>query len=210
MGRLFFEESPMNIVARQSVTNDQADWHAGFLEMLPRIVRQAKNSFRHLSPEAKEDAICEVIANACVAYRRLWERNELHRAFPTALTNFGVKRFRAGRRVGSRLNGRDVTSEYCRHKTGVVIESSSQLIQLLTEDRHAGPAEIAASRIDVGAWMSSLPQRTRRLAESLASGESTRSAAKVFGLSPGRISQLRRELHTTWRVFQGEIASATP
>jgi hypothetical protein len=38
----------------------------------------------------------------------------------------------------------------------------------------------------------------------LASGEPTSRVAKMFRVSDGRISQLRRELHSAWKKFQGE------
>jgi hypothetical protein len=79
--------------------------------------------------------------------------------------------------------------------------------ELLVEDRRATPAEIAVTRIDFRAWLESLSGHDRRVAEVLASGESTQLTAKRFGVSTGRISQLRRKLHMAWRAFQGEADS---
>ena len=76
----------------------------------------------------------------------------------------------------------------------------------LVEDRRAGPAEIAAARIDLAAWFRSLSRRNRRIARSLATGESTCGVATQFKLSSARISQLRGELEASWRAFQGEKA----
>jgi hypothetical protein len=80
--------------------------------------------------------------------------------------------------------------------------------QVLVEDRHAGPAETAAARIDVARWFRMLPPRKRRVAKALAEGESTSGAAKRFKLTAGRVSQLRRELEAAWQQFQGEAAVA--
>jgi len=80
--------------------------------------------------------------------------------------------------------------------------------EVLLEDRRAGPAETAAARIDIGDWFTSLPRKKRRLAENLATGLTTKKAASKFRLSPGRISQVRRELMDSWRAFQGELAAA--
>ena len=80
--------------------------------------------------------------------------------------------------------------------------------EVLVEDKHAGPAEIAASRIDFAAWLRLLPRRLRRIAETLAQGETTKKAAKRFHVSPGRISQLRRELQQNWDDFQGDVSFA--
>jgi hypothetical protein len=43
----------------------------------------------------------------------------------------------------------------------------------------------------------------------LARGETTGRAAREFGLTPGRISQLRRELYQAWRAFQGDVVPVT-
>ena len=81
--------------------------------------------------------------------------------------------------------------------------------ELVVEDRHSGPAEVATTRVDFAAWLESLPKRTRRVAETLATGEATSHVARIFGLTPGRVSQLRRELYDAWRVFTGEVVPAT-
>lgn len=79
---------------------------------------------------------------------------------------------------------------------------------ILVEDRHAGPAEVAASRIDTASWLRSLPTRNRRIARVLAKGETTKATAKLFDISPARVSQLRREFHESWRAMHGELATA--
>jgi hypothetical protein len=75
---------------------------------------------------------------------------------------------------------------------------------VLVEDRHAGPADTAAARIDIGEWFDSLPKHKRRIAKTLATGETTKTTARKFGVSPGRISQTRRELQQAWQEFQGD------
>src|SRR5947209_4167562 len=42
----------------------------------------------------------------------------------------------------------------------------------------------------------------RDLIDDLMAGEHTGDAARRHGLSPGRVSQLRREFHDDWRRFQ--------
>jgi len=42
----------------------------------------------------------------------------------------------------------------------------------------------------------------------LAAGETGRDTARLFGLTAGRISQLRGELKRNWQTFQGEIPEA--
>ena len=71
------------------------------------------------------------------------------------------------------------------------------------EDRHSTPAEVAATRIDFRAWLESLPERTRHVAETLATGEATSHVARMFGCSASRISQLRRELYRCLACLHG-------
>ena len=79
--------------------------------------------------------------------------------------------------------------------------------ETLVEGRHAGPAETAAARIDLAAWFRSLARKKRRIARELARGEGTGNVARIFGLTAGRVSQLRRELAESWAEFQGEAAA---
>jgi hypothetical protein len=194
---------------------ETASWQPRFLQLLPRIRSQAESRFRHLPPEARAEATAEVIASALVSYTRLVAQGREERAFATPLVRYAVAQFRAGRRVGSPMNGKDLTSDYCRRKNRFLVEPLDHFDEptgaweeLLVEDRHSTPAEVAATRIDFRAWLESLPERTRRVAETLAAGETTAHVARMFGCSAARISQLRRELRQTWRVFQGEIVPA--
>ena len=61
-----------------------------------------------------------------------------------------------------------------------------------------------AFRLDFPAWLLSLSQRDRRVVEDLLLGERTLDVARRHGLSPGRVSQLRREFLDGWRAFCGE------
>ena len=106
---------------------------------------------------------------------------------------------------------RDVSSEYAQRSKGFAVrhldrydQQKQEWKEILIEDRHAGPAETAASRIDFADWLQSLPRRSRRIAETLAAGETTQRTAKRFHVSAGRISQVRRELQDAWDAFQGE------
>jgi hypothetical protein len=186
-----------------------------FLELLPQIRTQARLAFRNEPPELREELIAEAIANCFVAFVRLMDRGLDDVIYPTPLAKFAIKQVRSGRKVGSQLNVNDVSSNYAQKAKGFVLEDLDRFDQqrgewreILIEDRHAGPAETAASRIDVGEWLQSLPKRTRQVAETLATGEMTKKAAKKHGVSSGRISQMRRELMDNWQAFQGELATA--
>jgi hypothetical protein len=186
-------------------------WHVAFEAMLPAIEKQAKFEFRHLDPDAREEAVQETVCNACQAYVRLVELGKTDVAFPSALARFGVSQTREGRKVGGKLNCLDVSSDYCQQKKNLLVErldhydSEEQAwAEILVEDRHVGPAETAIVRIDFAAWLLFLPRRLRKIAMFLANGETTSAAAKRFRVSQGRILQIRKELLLAWHRFQGE------
>lgn len=151
---------------------------AKFLVLLPAIREQARFACRTEKPERRQEFIAEVIANCWVAFVRLVERGLLDVVYPTPLAQYAIKQVRDGRRVGCKLNVRDVSSEYAQRAKHFTVarldrfdEQKGEWKEVLIEDRHAGPAETAAARIDIGAWFASLPRRKRRIAATLATGE---------------------------------------
>jgi hypothetical protein len=186
-------------------------WHADFLALLPAIQRRAWRAFRGLDPEARADAVEEVLANALVAFVRLVELGKAELAYATPLASYGIRRFHEGRRIGARLNVQDVSSPYCQQAKGLRVgrldhydRDARQWQEVLVEDRRVGPAETAAARLDFAAWLARLSPRRRRMAQILAGGEPTSGAARRFCLSPGRVSQIRGELENSWLAFQGQ------
>jgi hypothetical protein len=186
-----------------------------FLSLLPAIREQARFACRTEKSERRQEFIAEVIANCWVAFVRLVERGLLEVIYPTPLAQYAIKQVRDGRRVGCKLNVRDVGSEYAQQAKHFTVErldrydaEEDEWREVLLEDRKAGPAETAAARIDIADWFDSLPRKKRRIAATLATGETTKRAARKFRVSPGRISQTRRELQQAWQDFQSEPAFA--
>jgi len=183
-------------------------WHVEFLHMLPSIELHARIAFRHLKGDDRDDAIQETIANTLAAYVRLVEQGRPRVASAASLARYAVLQVRAGRRVGTRLNVRDTLSWYARRRKHLLVERLDRYDfhegswqEVLVEDRTVTPADLAVSRLDYAAWLKTLSDRNRKLAETLASGESTTQAARLFGVSKGRISQLRRQLKAAWQQF---------
>ena len=197
---------------RASVARKPA-WHAGLIAMLPEIQRQLWFEFRGWRPEEKADAIAECTANAVVAYARLYELGKTSLAYPSVLARYAAAQFRSGRRVGSHLNTNDVMSRCAQRRHGIHVtrldcgDFSREWKELLAESRTCTPAELAASRIDFHDWLKRLPPKKRRIAVALGAGESTKGAAQRFCITPGRVSQLRREFALDWQDFHGDIAT---
>jgi hypothetical protein len=199
-------------VKRLKSKHEASARHTEFLAMLPAIRRSAQVAFRKLPPELRHDLIEEVVANSYVAFARLVERGQAERASPSPLARFAIAQIRTGRRVGSRLRIGDALSHYAQRRKGFRVErldhcdEDGRWQEVLVEDRRAGPADVAASRIDFAEWLRRLTARLRKIALALAAGETTSAAAKMFGVSPARISQIRDLLRKSWEAFQGGSA----
>jgi hypothetical protein len=69
------------------------------------------------------------------------------------------------------------------------------------------PAELAALRLDLEAWIASLPDPTRRLADLTLAYHDDRELARYLGITRPKVDRLRRELAASWARFQGEDAA---
>lgn len=198
-----------------SALNETTNAHDQFVSMLPQIRRKAAIAFHEFDPEAREDAIEEIIANCFVAFAQLVGQGRAELAYPTPLADYAIKQFRDGRRVGGQLSVRDVMSRHPQRMKGFRVVSldvkddgEDEVRAALVEDKTAGPAETAAARIDVAQWFRLLSSRQRRIAKRLAVGETTKQTARRFRVSTARISQLRQELRRSWLMMQGEWTAA--
>ena len=77
----------------------------------------------------------------------------------------------------------------------------SPLDEALHDNTRTPPDEQCAFRIDFPSWRASRNDRDRGVLDDLMLGERTSEVASKHGLSPGRVSQLRREFHDDWEHF---------
>jgi hypothetical protein len=185
--------------------------HAQFLSLLPAIRRHARIAFRFLDAEAREDAIQGTIAHAYAAFDALVKRNRAELAYARPLARYAVARVLADRHVGTSVNAQDISSGWCQRQKGLNAISLDQWgagkhgwRDIVVEDRRATPADTAAMRIDFAAWLGSLPNKHRQIAELLATGEPTKQVASRFRITAGRVSQIRRLLHRSWCFLQSD------
>jgi hypothetical protein len=185
-------------------------WHDGFLALLPVIRDQLRFLLRKLRPDEKAEAMAECVAHVTLAYQKLYEQGKVNVAYATSLATYAVKQYFAGRRVGTPLNSDDITSPWAQKRRGFRVSSLDRRApngdwkEVVVEDGRASPAEVAASRIDIEEWLDELPRLKRGVAETLGTGETTTATANQFAVTPGRISQLRKELGESWDSFQAQ------
>lgn len=186
-----------------------ATWQTSFISMLPAIEQKLRLAFYRLDLEAREEAMDEAIVHSLLAFVRLYKQGRADAATPSSLAWYSSRQIRRGRPAVGKMNGRDVLSRYAQIGNGIQIDrTQGQWIELLADDKKASVEEQVAARMDVTAWFATLTQRMRRIAKDLAFGFSTSEVAKKYGVTAGRISQLRRYFEESWLAFQGELVPA--
>jgi hypothetical protein len=184
-----------------------------FLAIVPRIEAHGRIYFRHEScPGTRDDRVAEMVAISWVWFVRLSRRGKDPTAFVSALATFAARAVRSGRRVCGMEKPKDVLSPRAQKERSFCVArlpdystlGTSPLTEALIDNTRTPPDVQAAFRCDFPAWLSTLDERRRRIAEDLMLGERTLDVSNKHGISPARISQLRRELHGNWSSFHGE------
>jgi hypothetical protein len=187
--------------------------HDGFLPLVPIVERHAHVVFRHLPPSEREECACEAVAAAFLAYLSLTARGQDPFQFPSVLATRAVQHVQTDRHVGGRLNRQDVLSRAAQRSQGFAVQSLDQLAQgnheawweAVTDHAQTPPDEAAAFRVDFPDWLATHTDRDRGLIRDLAAGERPTDVAQRYGLSCGRISQLRRTYEQDWLRYHGEL-----
>jgi hypothetical protein len=196
-----------------------------FLTLIPIVERQARFAFRDRSAADREEAAAEAVAAAYASYVGLKARGkDPVRDFPSALAAYAVLHVKAGRKMCGRNCTTDALSPLAQRKRGFRVESlhvsagvardhlqsttdrrrQDEFEDQLRDNTKSPVPEQAAFRIDFPEFLAGLGPRDRTLARFLALGNSAQVAADRFGLSEGRVSQLRKTWRERWCQFQGE------
>jgi hypothetical protein len=206
-------------------TPDAARLHDAFLSILPRIELHGHVYFRGLKcQQQKEDFIADMVALAWKWFVRLVEKGKDPLDFPSALATFAARAVKAGRRLTGQERSKDVMSPVAKRKHGVKVERLPSSTRHLIEDFYGNvhgqqeldafeerlrdntmtqPCDAAAFRIDFPDWLKTRTERDRRIIDDMMNDERTLDLSRKHGISPGRISQLRREFMEDWDRFCG-------
>jgi len=202
--------------------------HTVFLTLLPRILLHGEVVFRHTKcTHQKEEFLCEMLALTWKWLLRLRELGKNPLEFPGVLADFAARAVKAGRRLCGKHKGKDVLNPLAQRRHDFVVErlpsstcrshesrysvplgqqAQDAMEAQLQDNRQTPVPEQVCFRLDFPAWVGSRSERDRRIIDDLLQGERTLDVADKHGLSPGRISQLRREFMQDWRTFCGEEA----
>ncbi len=201
----------MNI--KHSCSRPEETWQAKFVLMLPEIQRLLRIAFTNLKLEARTDAMEEAIFHCLWSYFSLYEQGRAEAATPSSLVWYAKLQVRRGRVAGCPSNGKEVMSRYAQISHGFKVLPLNQnvdddaWIDDVIECRNASVLDQIALRMDFRSWLESLGRRTRRIALDLAKGFRTSEVSRKYRVTPGRVSQLRRELQVSWQLYQGEPVS---
>jgi hypothetical protein len=223
-----YTNEPVKLTKAACPTPGPEAQQAHFLAILPRIEAHAQIRFGFLKcPGKRDDAIAEVVAVAWKWFLRLIEQRKDVNDFVMVLADYAVRHVRNGRRLCGQEKAKDVLSPRAQRLKGFAVERlpssilrshnalysdphSQDLIdafeERLRDNTITPPPDAAAFRIDYPRWLSQLGQRNREIAEDMAKDYGTFELAQRHNISPGRVSQLRREFHLNWQRFHGSEA----
>jgi DNA-directed RNA polymerase specialized sigma24 family protein len=195
--------------------NEQTEGTAMFLAILPALRRHACFAFRGMKDVHRfEDCVQETLALCWLWCGRLSEQGKDARDFPTTLAAFATRHVHGGRSFVGRTTYRNeplspLTQARCGFRTEAFsseAESASSWLTALQDNSTSPVDEQAAFRIDFPAWLHTLTDRNRSIVEHMAVGDTTLELSKRYGLSPGRVSQLRRDFREEWYAYTEEAA----
>ena len=149
------------------------------LDQATQIIRQMSRGLR-LTDEEVSDAISYA-----------WEFAQSGKGTPGTLAWYAIKRVRSARRFA----GSSRSIDHPKHRN---VRYDAEPGSPVYSDAD-NPARIAGFRMDFGSWRERLPDRLQRVVDLLAAGETTGRTAELVGVTPGRISQLRKELEDSWQ-----------
>jgi hypothetical protein len=173
----------------------------------------ARSCFRwvHCS-DRRQEFISETVALCWLWHRRLERAGRDSSPLIFAMTYFAARAVKSGRRLCGQESARDVMSPVCQHRRGFRVgefqdDSASPrdlLSEALRENTRTPTYDQAEFRVDFANWRSRLDSRRQRLVDALMKSCSTSEVARQFGMSQGRVSQLRREFHDGYSAFCGQ------
>jgi hypothetical protein len=184
-------------------------------EILPRATTHARITFRNVrDPDRIEEMTQEMLAVLWKWTLGLVRRRKDPSTFPNTLVAFAARAIRAGRKLTGNESAQDVLSFVAQQRHGFTVASLPEIHSLydnvideaLHDNTQTPVADQVCFRLDFPRWLATYDQRRRSIALDMSMGEKTSILADRYGMTWGRISQMRREYHKSWKRFCGESA----
>ena len=196
---------------------------AHFVAILPRIELHAKIYFRDVKcPHRKEDFIQETRALAWKYFIRAIQQGKDPLTFVSLIATFAARHARSGRRLCGQERSKDTLSPLAQRRRGFTVKTLPVTTTQPREQFYANPhgqrlidaveerlrdntltsvPDQVCFRLDFPAWLTTRTERDRRIIDDMGLNHRTQDLSKKFGVSPSRISQLRREYRDDWTNF---------
>lgn len=181
-----------------------------FVPLMEAVQRVASLFFRSIKCSSRRDDLTqEALALGWKYHLSALQRGKDLRDYVGAFATFCCRHAFRGTRLAGGQARRDVLDpanhrEFERGLTPLAVDPANTVSVLLDQLQDRGshdPATRAVIRLAFTAFLNSLSERTRAVADLLAAGHSTKKTSALSGLTPGRISQIRRELLVAWEAF---------
>ena len=117
---------------------------------------------------------------------------------PACIAWMAVRRVRIGRQHKESV--RSVTTSRYDKRSKRPKNLRQIRIELHDLQSRENPADVAGFWIDYQAWLARYDARKRKIAQALAVGGRTGEVAAEFGVTAGRIAQMRREFERDWNL----------
>jgi hypothetical protein len=182
-------------------------------DILPRVEAHARVYFRHVRClHQKEELLAEMTALCWKWFLRLVRRGKDVLQFVSALVTYAARAVGCGRRLCGHERSRDVLSPVAQRRHGFTVSrlpdfstlSANPLAEALVDNTQTPPDQQVCFRLDFPNWLATLGALNRTLAVDMALGHRTLELAQGYGISPARVSQLRRAFHNDWDRFCGD------
>jgi hypothetical protein len=136
--------------------------------------------------------------------------------FPSVLATFAARAVYNGRRLAGMSKAKDALSPVAQRRHGFAVGrlpdfstlNGNPLSEALHDNTQSPVIDQVAFRFDFPAWLATLGARNRNIAQDMAQGHRTGELAETYGLSPARVSQLRRQFYLGWQSFCGELPAS--
>jgi hypothetical protein len=195
-----------------SATKKLHSLQLAFLSIVPRIELHGRVCFRTKSFQDQQEAVAEMVALCWKWFLRLAEQGKDATHFPSVLATFAARAVYSGRRLAGTCKPKDVLSPVAQRRHSFAVGrlpdfstlNGNPLSEALQDNTQSPVLDQVAFRFDFPAWLASLSARNRSIVEDMAQGHRTGELAESYGLSPARVSQLRRKFHRDWQTFCDE------
>jgi hypothetical protein len=186
------------------------------LTIVPRIELHGRVCFRAKSWHDQLEAVAEMVALCWKWFVRLAEQGKDATHFPSVLATFAARAVYNGRRLAGTCKAKDALSPVAQRRHGFAVGrlpdfstlNGNPLFDALQDNMQSPVIDQVAFRFDFPAWLASLGARDRGIAQDMAQGHRTGELAEKYGLSPARVSQLRRQFYLGWRSFCGDLPAS--